>query len=139
MCLFSYLKNVSRVQAITTIFMGFLLLVIFSPAVTKATATPMLPAKLIISVPTSSHDYTAVPIQPNTDYNQYVLEPGNNDTPIQRILSNDTMTSSQTHEAATSLNRFSTPTCSYGNISGNGLKFAYLLADMPPPSSRICS
>jgi hypothetical protein len=139
MCLFSYLKNVSRVRAVTTILMGFLLLVIFSPAVTKATATPMLPAILIISVPTSSHDYTVVPIQPNADYNQYVLEPGNNDSPIKRIPSNDTMTSSQTHEATTSLNRFSTYTCNCDNISVKNSKSAYLLADMPPPSSIICS
>jgi hypothetical protein len=139
MHLFNYPNNKSKGLAVVVTLIGLLLIFTFLPGIPKDTKHADPPTHTDLSASASSYDFNVFAIQPEADYSSWISEYGNDHSYTKVAPSNDAKASIQTQKVITGLNQFSTYAGSGGNISGKGLDLAYLLVDIPPPTSIIFS
>jgi hypothetical protein len=137
MDLFAFLKNNLDRRVVTGLLVVLLLLTAVSSGIAPDISPKINADNITISSPINSPEFLVFPPQPRLDYSLYQSKSAIDYIYNKKIPVNDTLAVYQNYASRNSLPRLLGPAPVLPNSLHKDIKFFYLFADIPPPSSNI--
>lgn len=130
-------KNKLNYRVTAGIFIGLLLLATISPGLATELSPTIQSADARTTAYSNSDDYTVYPTQTETDYARYESISVFDYSFAKKSSANHSQSSCRSYENRNGSPQISNPAPILPNFPHKDINSAYLLMDIPPPSSNI--